>query len=208
MERYLAWIVYLFGVVSGDITVMLYYALVVGWDGLPAILGALFCSFVGVIPTLAGARGHSHTFRALNTVVAFALAAACVFAGITAFRLIRGQKFKDAAVARDVQRGKAVKDAVVEARAKGLRSRDAAKVAESVASVVKTEATATQAGREEVLVEPEWFPWFPWIAGFIAAILSVVLLIPYRKTEDRNKDGIPDFLQGTTIQPALAEPGK
>jgi hypothetical protein len=205
MHKYLAWIVYLFGVLGGDATVAVYYAMVVGWDGLPAITGALFCTAVGVVPTLASARGKTINFKAFNTILAFALAGACVFAGITAFRLIRGLKYSETVLARDKERGQQVKEAATEAKAKGLRSRDAADVAKSVASVVKAENQTDQPSREEVLKEPVWFPFFPWVAGFVCAALTTVLLARFWKDEDLNNDGTPDFLQS---QEPAQTPGK
>lgn len=202
MDKYLSWTVYLFAVVGGDLTLAIYYALVVGWDGAPGIAGAFFCTGVGVIPTLASAGGNNKKFRAYNAVIAFGLAACCVFCGITAFRLIRGEHYKAAAVERSKERGSQVTQAVAEARAKGLRSRDAAEVGKAVASVVTSEAGAVQPAREELLREPVWFPYFPWVAGFLTAIFSTVLLARFWADEDRNADGVPDFLQASQYYPA------
>jgi hypothetical protein len=202
MDRYLAWVVYLFGVIGGDATVAIYFALVAGWDGLPGIIGALFCTAVGVIPTLASTRGRDITFRGLNTVLAFALAAGCVFTGTTAFKLIRSLKYHSAAAQRDIARGQKVSEAVADARRQGMRSRDAAEVGRAVSSAVSVEGQAIKQQGGEALEEPPWFPYFPWVVGGIVAALSVVLLIPYRKIEDQNADGVPDFLQSRTAEDA------
>jgi hypothetical protein len=186
MTKYIGGVIYFFGCVGGDATVAWYFASIVGWDGAPGVFAAFFCTAVGIAPLIASIRGNNWNFRALNTVLAFALSAACVVPGVQAFRLLRAHSKQSAAVA-------SVQATIKDSRASGMRGRDAVEAGKVVAGVVNS--TKEQEDAKKELTEPAWLSSFNWVAGFFVAGLFLLLLFAYIEEEDADKDGTPDFLQ-------------
>lgn len=197
MTKYIGGVIYFFGCVGGDATVAWYFASTVGWDGAPGVFAAFFCTAVGIAPLIASIRGNNWNFRAINTVLAFVLSAACVVPGVKAFRLLRAHSKQTAAVA-------SVKETIKESRATGMRGRDAVEAGKVVAGVVNSTKEQEEAKAE--LLEPGWLSAFNWIAGFAVAGLFLLVLFAYIEEEDADKDGTPDFLQTKKTKPRWVKP--